>query len=221
VIAPHAIQQVKDAARVEEVVGEFVALKRKGPRFLGLCPFHNEKTPSFNVSPTWASTSASVAARAAIASPSCRNTSTSATWSHPVAGQAVQHRPAGRGAEPEQQLEQSERESLAVVQQWALNWSVEQLWNTDEGKRIGLSYFHERGFTDATIKSSNWATCPEQGNAFATAAIANGFNPDMLEKAGWIKRRDDGNGPGTSSLGASPSRSLVSAASPSPSVRAR
>ncbi|HNR56257.1 MAG TPA: CHC2 zinc finger domain-containing protein, partial [Flavobacteriales bacterium] len=50
-IAPHAIQQVKDAARVEEVVGEFVALKRKGPRYLGLCPFHNEKTPSFNVSP--------------------------------------------------------------------------------------------------------------------------------------------------------------------------
>ncbi|MFN3876304.1 MAG: CHC2 zinc finger domain-containing protein, partial [Flavobacteriales bacterium] len=50
-ISPSAIQQVKDAMRVEEVVGEFVALKRKGPRYLGLCPFHNEKTPSFNVSP--------------------------------------------------------------------------------------------------------------------------------------------------------------------------
>ena len=50
-ISPQAIQSVKDAMRVEEVVGEFVALKRKGPRFLGLCPFHNEKTPSFNVSP--------------------------------------------------------------------------------------------------------------------------------------------------------------------------
>ncbi len=79
-----------------------------------------------------------------------------------------------------------------MVQQWALNWSVEHLWTTDEGKRIALSYFHERGFTDATIKTFQLGYVPEQGNAFATAAIANGFNPDILEKAGWIKRREDG-----------------------------
>jgi DNA primase len=95
---------------------------------------------------------------------------------------------------PEQQVEQSERESLAVVQQWAMAWSVEQLWNTDEGKRIGLSYFHERGFSDATIRTFQLGYVPEFGNAFTAAATAHGFNPEMLEKAGWIKRRDDGSG---------------------------
>jgi len=95
---------------------------------------------------------------------------------------------------PEQQIEQSEREALAVIQQWALNWSVEQLWNTDEGKRIGLSYFRERGFSDATIRTFQLGYVPEFGNAFTAAATANGFNPELLEKAGWIKRRDDGSG---------------------------
>ncbi|MBK6369191.1 MAG: toprim domain-containing protein [Flavobacteriales bacterium] len=69
---------------------------------------------------------------------------------------------------------------------------MEHLWTTDEGKRIALTYFHERGFTDATIKDLPTGLRPDQGNAFATAAIANGFNPDILEKAGWIKRREDG-----------------------------
>jgi DNA primase len=64
----------------------------------------------------------------------------------------------------------------------------------DEGKRIGLSYFHERGFSDATIRTFQLGYVPEFGNAFAAAAIAHGFNPEILEKAGWIKRRDDGSG---------------------------
>ncbi len=192
-IAPHAIQQVKEAARVEEVVGEFVALKRKGPRYLGLCPFHNEKTPSFNVSPTLGIYKCF----------GCGESGDSISFlqkhEHLSYVEAIrwlakryQIDLPEEEQSPEQQLEQSERESLAVVQQWALNWSVDQLWNTDEGKRIGLSYFHERGFTDATIKAFQLGYVPEFGAAFANAAIANGFNPEVLEKAGWIKRRDDG-----------------------------
>ncbi|MFN6176370.1 MAG: DNA primase [Flavobacteriales bacterium] len=192
-IAPHAIQQVKEAARVEEVVGEFVALKRKGPRYLGLCPFHNEKTPSFNVSPTLGIYKCF----------GCGESGDSISFlqKHEHLSYVEAIRWLARRYQidlpeeeqsPEQQLEQSERESLAVVQQWALNWSVDQLWNTDEGKRIGLSYFHERGFTDATIKAFQLGYVPEFGAAFANAAIANGFNPEVLEKAGWIKRRDDG-----------------------------
>ena len=192
-IAPYAIQQVKEAARVEEVVGEFVALKRKGPRYLGLCPFHNEKTPSFNVSPNLGIYKCF----------GCGEAGDSITFlqkhEHLSYVEAIRWLAKRYQIElpeeeqtQEQQIEQSERESLGVVQQWALNWSVEQLWNTDEGKRIGLSYFHERGFSDATIKAFQLGYVPEQGNAFAYAAIANGFNPDLLEKAGWIKRRDDG-----------------------------
>ncbi|MBK8500023.1 MAG: DNA primase [Flavobacteriales bacterium] len=194
-ISPHAIQQVKDAIRVEEVVGEFVALKRKGPRYLGLCPFHNEKTPSFNVSPNLGIYKCF----------GCGEAGDAITFlekhEHLSYVEAIRWLAKRYSIDlpeeeqtTEQQVEQSERESIAVVQQWALNWSVDQLWNTDEGKRIGLSYFHERGFSDATIKAFQLGYVPEQGNAFAYAAQANGFNPDVLEKAGWIKRRDDGTG---------------------------
>lgn len=194
-IQPHAIQQVKEAARVEEVVGEFVALKRKGPRYLGLCPFHNEKTPSFNVSPNLGIFKCF----------GCGESGDSISFlqkhEHLSYVEAIKWLAKRYNIElpeeeqtPEQQVEQSERESLTVVQQWALNWSVEQLWNTDEGKRIGLSYFHERGFSDATIKAFQLGYVPEFGNAFSAAAIAHGFNPEVLEKAGWIKRRDDGSG---------------------------
>jgi len=192
-IAPHAIQQVKEAARVEEVVGEFVALKRKGPRYLGLCPFHNEKTPSFNVSPNLGIFKCF----------GCGEAGDSITFlqkhEHLSYVEAIRWLAKRYQIElpeeeqtPEQQIEQSERESIAVVQQWALDWSVDQLWNSDEGKRIGLSYFHERGFTDATIRTFQLGYVPERGNGFAVAALAHGFNPELLEKAGWIKRRDDG-----------------------------
>lgn len=191
-IAPHAIQQVKDAARVEEVVGEFVALKRKGPRFLGLCPFHNEKTPSFNVSPNLGIYKCF----------GCGEAGDSITFlqkhEHLSYVEAIKWLAKRYNIDlpeeeqsPEQQIEQSEREALAVIQQWALNWSVEQLWNTDEGKRIGLSYFHERGFSDVTIKAFQLGYVPEYGSQFAQAAIAHGFDPELLEKAGWIKRRED------------------------------
>ncbi|MEX1132259.1 MAG: DNA primase [Flavobacteriales bacterium] len=192
-IAPHAIQQVKEAARVEEVVGEFVALKRKGPRYLGLCPFHNEKTPSFNVSPNLGIFKCF----------GCGEAGDSITFlqkhEHLSYVEAIRWLAKRYQIElpeeeqsAEQQLEQSERESIAVVQQWALDWSVDQLWNSEEGKRIGLSYFHERGFSDATIRSFQLGYVPERGNGFAVAALAHGFNPEMLDKAGWIKRREDG-----------------------------
>lgn len=192
-ISPHAIQQVKDAVRVEEVVGEFVALKRKGPRYLGLCPFHNEKTPSFNVSPNLGIFKCF----------GCGESGDAITFlqkhEHLSYVEAIRWLAKRYQIElpeeertPEQELEQSERESLAVVQQWALNWSVDQLWNTDEGRRIGLSYFHERGFTDATIRAFQLGYVPEQGSTFASAALAHGFAPEVLEKAGWIKRREDG-----------------------------
>jgi len=192
-ISPHAIQQVKDAMRVEEVVGEFVALKRKGPRWLGLCPFHNEKTPSFNVNPTLGIFKCFGCGEAGDAITFLqKHEHLSYLESIKWLAKRYQIELPEEDATPEQKLEQSERESLAVVQQWALNWSVEQLWDTDEGRRIGLSYFHERGFTDATIRTFQLGYVPEQGKVFAAAALAHGFNPEMLEKAGWIKRREDG-----------------------------
>ena len=192
-ISPQAIQQVKDAMRVEEVVGEFVALKRKGPRYLGLCPFHNEKTPSFNVSPNLGIFKCFGCGEAGDAITFLQKHE-HLSYVEAVRWLAKRYQidlPEEEQS-PEQQLEQSEREAIAVVQQWALNWSVEQLWNTDEGKRIGLSYFHERGFSDATIRTFQLGYVPEQGSTFAAAALAHGFQADVLDKAGWIKRREDG-----------------------------
>src|SRR5690606_11185830 len=83
-------------------------------------------------------------------------------------------------------------ESLAVVQQWALEWSVDQLWNSDEGKQIGLAYFLERGLREETVRTFELGYVPDRGDAFAQAALAHGFAPELLEKAGWIKRRENG-----------------------------
>jgi DNA primase len=192
-ISPSAIQQVKDAMRVEEVVGEFVHLKRKGPRYLGLCPFHNEKTPSFNVSPNLGIFKCFGCGKAGDAITFLQEHE-HLSYVEAIRWLAKRYQIELPEEEqtPEQQLEQSERESLAVVQQWAMNWSEDQLWNTDEGRRIGLSYFHERGFSDTTIKAFHLGYVPEQGSAFATAAQAHGFSPEVLGKAGWIKRREDG-----------------------------
>jgi DNA primase len=193
VITPASIQKVKDAVRIEEVLGDFVALKRKGPRYLGLCPFHNEKTPSFNVSPNLGIYKCFGCGESGDAI-SFLTKHEHLTYPEAIRWLAKRYQVDIEEEEqtPEQQLEQSERESLSVIQQWALNWSVDQLWNTDEGRRIGLAYFKERGFTEATIRTFQLGYVPEKGDAFATAAIANGFNPDLLEKAGWIKRREDG-----------------------------
>ena len=192
-IPEQAIQQVKEAARIEEVVGEFVSLKRKGPRFLALCPFHNEKTPSFNVSPHLGIFKCF----------GCGESGDSISFlqkqEHLSYVEAIrwlakryQIELPEEEATPEQAAEQSERESLSVIQAWAQKWSTAQLWESDEGKRIGLSYFRERGFRDDVIRHFQLGYVPEKGDAFARAAMEAGFSPDLLEKAGWIKRREDG-----------------------------
>jgi DNA primase len=192
-IAPHAIQQVKDAMRIDDVVGEFVALKRRGGRYLGLCPFHNEKTPSFNVTPNLGIFKCFGCGEAGDAITFLQKHE---KLSYVEAVQWLAKRyhielPEVE-ASPEQQQEQNEREALAVVQRWALDWSVEQLWNSDEGRRIGLAYFRERGFSEETIRTFQLGYVPEHGNAFTKAALEHGFQPEVLEAAGWIKRREDG-----------------------------
>jgi DNA primase len=184
---------VKDAMRIEDVLGEFLDLKRKGPRYLGLCPFHNEKTPSFNVSPQLGIFKCFGCGESGDAI-SFLEKQEHLSFTEAIRWLAKRYHIELEEEErsPEQQLEQSERESLAVVQQWALQWSMDQLWDTEEGRNIGLSYFHERGFRDELIREFQLGYVPERGDAFAKAALAHGFDPDLLEKAGWVKRRDNG-----------------------------
>lgn len=192
-IKQHSIQQVKDAVRIEEVVGEFVNLKRKGPRYLGLCPFHNEKTPSFNVSPQLGIFKCFGCGEKGDAIGFLQKHEhlsyvESIRWLAKRYGIELEE----EQQSPEEQLERSEREGLGVIQQWALDWSMDQLWNTEEGRRIGLAYFQERGFSEATIREFQLGYVPERGDAFAKAALAHGFTAELLEKAGWVKRRENG-----------------------------
>ena len=192
-ISARTVQQVKDVVRIEEVLGDFVALKRKGPRYLGLCPFHNEKTPSFNVSPNLGIYKCFGCGESGDAI-SFLQKQEHLSFTEAIRWLAKRYNIEVEEEEstPEQQQEQSEREALAVVQQWAMQWSMEQLWDTEEGKRIGLAYFHERGFRDDIIRRFQLGYVPEKGDAFAQAALAHGFSKEMLEKAGWIKLREDG-----------------------------
>ncbi len=192
-LSQRTVQQVKDVVRIEEVLGDFMDLKRKGPRFLGLCPFHNEKTPSFNVSPQLGIFKCFGCGESGDAIGFLqKHEHFSFTEAIRWLAKRYQLEVEEEERSPEQQAEQSEREGLAVVQQWALEWSVDQLWNTEEGRHIGLAYFRERGFRDEVIRNFQLGYVPERGNAFATAALAHGFSKDMLEKAGWIKLRENG-----------------------------
>jgi len=193
VISPRSVQQVKDVVRIEEVLGDFLDLKRKGPRYLGLCPFHNEKTPSFNVSPHLGIYKCFGCGESGDAI-SFLQKQEHLSFAEAIRWLAKRYNIELEEEErtPEQQLEQSERESLAVVQQWALDWSVDQLWNTDEGRTIGLAYFRERGLRDDVIRQFQLGYVPEHGGAFAKAALSHGFSKELLEKAGWIKLRDNG-----------------------------
>ena len=193
VLSQRTVQQVKDVVRIEEVLGDFMDLKRKGPRFLGLCPFHNEKTPSFNVSPQLGIFKCFGCGESGDAIGFLQKHE-HFTFTEAIRWLAKRYQVEVEEEErtPEQQAEQSEREGLAVVQQWALEWSVDQLWNTDEGRRIGLAYFRERGFRDEVIRGFQLGYVPERGDAFARAAIAHGFSKELLEKAGWIQLRESG-----------------------------
>src|SRR5690606_19006241 len=166
---------------------------RKGPRYLGLCPFHNEKTPSFNVSPQLGIYKCFGCGESGDAI-SFLQKQEHLSFVEAVRWLAKRYQIELEEEErsPEQLVEQSERESLAVVQQWALEWSVDQLWNSDEGKQIGLAYFLERGLREETVRTFQLGYVPDRGDAFATAALAHGFSPELLEKAGWIKRRENG-----------------------------
>lgn len=192
-IPKHIGQQIKDAAQVEEVVGRFVELKKKGSRYLACCPFHNEKTPSFNVTPSMGIYKCFGCGKAG---DSVSFLMEHEHMSYPealrwLAGlyniEVVEEE-----ATEEQKVEQSERESLAVVQSFALRWSQEQLWDSEEGKRIGLSYFHERGLSDETILKFQLGYVPESGHAFVDAAREAGYQDELLVSAGWIKVNDNG-----------------------------
>ncbi len=184
-IPKDTVDKIIETARVEEVVGDFITLKKRGANLLGLCPFHGEKSPSFTVSP----------AKGIYKCFGCGKAGNSVNFimeheslSYP---EALRYLAAKYNIEivekeitPEEKAQITEKESLYIVTNYAQKYFTDNLWNTDEGKSVGLSYFRERGFTDEIIKKFQLGFSFEDRKAFSKAAIAAAYKPEYLVKTG-------------------------------------
>ncbi len=192
-IPPHIIDDIMQTARIEEVIGEFVQLKRAGSNLKGLSPFTDEKTPSFVVSP----------AKQIF---KCFSTGKGGTvvsflmekehYSYPEALRWLADKygiqiPEDKPATPEELAAISERESLHIINDFAKDHFVENLHNSDEGKKIGLSYFIERGFRPEIIEKFQLGYCLNKSDDFTKTALDKGYKKEYLEKVGLTKTKDD------------------------------
>jgi DNA primase len=192
-IPAHIVDEIMQTARVEEVIGEFVNLKRAGSNLKGLSPFTDEKTPSFVVSP----------AKQLF---KCFSTGKGGSvvtflmekehFSFPEALRWLADKYGIQLPEEEPQTAEeiaaiTERESLQIINEFAKNHFQHSLHETDEGKAIGLSYFLERGFRLDIIQKFNLGYCLNKGNEFTETAISKGYKLEYLEKVGLVKSKDD------------------------------
>ncbi len=184
-ISKTTIDKVFEQSLVEEVVGEFVQLKKSGSNYKGLSPFSNEKTPSFVVSPVkqiWKDFSSGKGGNAV---------AFLMEHEHFTYPEAIKYLARKYNIEIEEtqvtsfdKEKASEKESLFIVSEYAKDFFNDTLFNSNEGKTIGFSYFKERGFSDETIKKYDLGYLPDKLNYFSKKAIANGYDPIFLEKSG-------------------------------------
>ncbi len=191
-ISQSSIQNVLDAARVEEVVGEFVLLKKSGSNYKGLSPFTDERTPSFIVSPVkqiWKDFSSGKGGNALSFIMEHEH------FSYPEAIKYLAKKYNIEIEETEQTDEQkeaaSERESMYLVNAFAQDFFVNQMMKTDEGRSVGLSYFKERGFSEDSIEKFKLGYSPEAWQALTDKAIGKGYKLEFLEKTGLTVVKDD------------------------------
>lgn len=191
-IPPHIVDQILQATRIEEVIGEFVQLKRAGSNLKGLSPFTDEKTPSFVVSPAKQIFKCFSTGKGGNAASFLMEKE---HYSYPEALRWLAKRynievPEERQATAEELAALNERESFLIINEFAKNTFSEMLLNSQEGKAIGLSYFEERGFTKATIDKFQLGYCLNTGAAFSDLALEKGYNKTYLEAVGLTKTKE-------------------------------
>lgn len=191
-IRPETIQSILETSRIEEVVGDFVTLKKRGANYLGLCPFHNEKTPSFSVSP----------AKGIYKCFGCGKAGNVVNfviehehYSYPEALKYLAKR-YGIDVEeeevtPEMQQELDERESMFAVNTFITKHFEENLFDTQEGKSIGLTYLKERDYRESTIKNFQLGYATDKWEAYSKHATENGYKNEILVKTGLSIDRED------------------------------
>ncbi len=186
------IDNIVTTARIEEVIGDYVNLRRRGVNMLGLCPFHNEKTPSFTVSP----------AKGIYKCFGCGKAGNSVNFimehehfSYPEALKYLARKYNIEVEEeeqtPEQLLELNEKESLYNLSLYAQQFFTKTLLETAEGKSVGLSYFKERGMRDDLIHKFQLGFSPDKWDAFSENAVQNGYKKEFLVKTGLSIEKDN------------------------------
>jgi len=191
-IPPHIIDDIMSTARIEEVIGDYVNLKRAGSNLKGLSPFTDEKSPSFMVSP----------AKQIF---KCFSSGKGGTvvsflmeqeqFSYPEALKWLANRynielPEEKPLTPEEEKELSERESLSIINDFAKDFFMDRMLHGEEGKAIGLSYFTERGFRKDIIEQFQLGYCPRNEVSFTETALKKGFKQEYLEQLGLTKSKE-------------------------------
>jgi DNA primase len=190
-INPETVDRIKQTADIVEVVGDFVSLKKKGANYSACCPFHNEKTPSFNVNPV----------RQIYKCFGCGAAGDAIKFVMDVDGigygEALRYLADKYNIEIEEEevsneeaLRQNARESLYIVLNYAKNFYLQHLHQSDEGQAIGLSYFRERGFSNDILKKFELGYSLDTWDAFSREALEKGYSAEVLEKAGLLIHKE-------------------------------
>jgi DNA primase len=187
------INKIMDTARIEEVVGDFVALKKRGTSLIGNCPFHNEKTPSFHVSVTKGIYKCFGCGKGGDAVHFIMDHE---KYSYPEALKFLANKyniEVEETVQSNQDVEaQNARESLYIASQFATAFFANELWTGADGRAIGLSYFKERGFREDIIKKFELGYSPDVWDALTLKAVNSGYKEENLERTGLSIRNDKG-----------------------------
>ncbi|MFT4202376.1 MAG: DNA primase [Chitinophagaceae bacterium] len=192
-ISPQTIQRITDNIDIVDVIGEFVKLKKRGANYIGNCPFHGEKTPSFTVSPS----------KEIFKCFGCGKSGNTITFlmehEHVGYADALKWLANRYNIEVEEtQVSDEVREarqladSLYIVNQYAQKFFADQLKESEDGRNIGMTYLYERGFTDATIEKFQIGYNPRDRDIFYRSAVKDQYNPQVLLKTGLVSQRQNG-----------------------------
>ncbi len=189
-IAPSSIQEVLNRTDIIEIIGQFIRLKKRGANYIANCPFHNEKTPSFSVSPSKGIYKCFGCGKGGNVVTFVQDHE-KLTYPEAIHWLADFYKIELEETErtPEQKQQQQTEESLRILNEYAAAF-FEQALHSEEGMAIGMSYYRHRGLSTHTIEKFRLGYSPENGEAFYREALAKGYNLELMEKAGLIKNRN-------------------------------
>ena len=192
-IPQETIQQIVSRIDIIEIINSFVKLKKRGTNYIGLCPFHNEKSPSFTVSPSKEIYKCFGCGRSGNAI-SFLMEHEKYSYVEALKWLAAKYNVEIEEKEtsPEYKQQQQTADSLYIINKFAQQFFSDSLFNSEEGINVGISYLKERGFREETIKEFQLGYNPEARDTFAKAAIEKQFNKDLLQKSGLVVARESG-----------------------------